>query len=78
VTQAFCAQCNRLRLTASGHLRPCLDQESAVDLKPALRPVMDPGRLAQLIRHAVSVKPAQHAMAQRDVGVRFCMAGVGG
>lgn len=79
VTQAFCAQCNRLRLTATGQLRPCLDQESAVDLMPALRPAVDHERLAQLIQEAVAAKPERHAMAQRDVGSpRSCMAGVGG
>ena len=79
VTQAFCAQCNRLRLTATGQLRPCLDQESAVDLIPALRPVVDHEHLAQLIRDAVAAKPERHNMAQREAGSpRLCMAGVGG
>ena len=79
MTQAFCARCNRLRLTATGQLRPCLDQESAVDLVPALRPVVDHEQLAQRICHAVAAKPERHAMAQREVGSpRFCMAGVGG
>jgi cyclic pyranopterin phosphate synthase len=79
VTQAFCASCNRLRLTATGRLRPCLDDEQAVDLKPALRPVIDEDRLAALIRTAVAAKPEQHAMAERDTGaLRTCMAGVGG
>ena len=79
VTQTFCAQCNRLRLTASGSLRPCLDQESAVDLKPALRPSVDHAQLARLIREAVSAKPERHQMTQREAGsVRMCMAGIGG
>jgi len=79
VTQAFCASCNRLRLTATGKLRPCLDDEQAVDLKPALRPVVDEDRLAVLIRAAVAAKSEQHAMAEREAGVpRMCMAGVGG
>lgn len=79
VTQAFCAQCNRLRLTATGQLRPCLDQDSAVDLVPALRPMVDHERLAQCIRDAVASKPEQHTMAQRELGrPRVCMAGVGG
>jgi cyclic pyranopterin phosphate synthase len=79
VTETFCATCNRLRLTATGMLRPCLDDESAADLMPALRPVVDYERLAQLIRDAVAAKPEQHTMARREVGSpRFCMAGVGG
>ena len=79
VTQAFCASCNRLRLTAAGTLRPCLDDEQAVELKPALRPVIDENRLAGLIRAAVAAKPERHAMAEREAGsARMCMAGVGG
>ena len=79
VTQAFCAQCNRLRLTATGTLRPCLDDTAAVDLMPALRPTVDHERLAQLVRQAVANKPEQHTMAQREMGTpRICMAGVGG
>lgn len=79
VTQAFCAGCNRLRLTATGRLRPCLDDEQAVDLMPAIRPAIDEDRLAALMRTAVVAKPEQHAMAGRETGVlRTCMAGVGG
>ncbi|MBI4355881.1 MAG: GTP 3',8-cyclase MoaA [Candidatus Omnitrophica bacterium] len=79
VTQAFCAQCNRLRLTATGKLRPCLDDTAAVDLVPALRPAVNHERLATLFRKAVAGKPEQHTMAQREYGTpRFCMAGVGG
>jgi len=79
VTQAFCAQCNRLRLTATGQLRPCLDDTAAVDLQPALRPSVDARRIAALIRQAVEDKPKQHHMAERELGTpRFCMAGVGG
>jgi cyclic pyranopterin phosphate synthase len=79
VTQSFCASCNRLRLTAAGLLRPCLDDEQAVDLKPALRPRIDEEGLAARIRAAVDAKPARHTMAERDSGaLRACMAGVGG
>jgi cyclic pyranopterin phosphate synthase len=79
VTQAFCSACNRLRLTAAGRLRPCLDDTASVDLAPALRPVVDHRQLAELFRRAVAEKPEQHTMAQREAGTpRLCMAGVGG
>lgn len=79
VTQAFCVQCNRLRLTATGCLRPCLDDTAAVDLMAALRPTVDRTRLTGLIRQAVAAKPEAHTMAEREVGTpRICMAGVGG
>ena len=79
VTQTFCAQCNRLRLTATGSLRPCLDHEGAVDLKPALRPVVNRERLISLFQEAVRAKPESHTMNYRESGLfRTCMAGVGG
>ena len=79
VSQSFCASCNRLRLTATGRLRPCLDDTASTDLKPALRPSCDSAHLARLIRQTVLEKPEQHSMAEREQGtVRFCMAGVGG
>jgi len=79
VSQAFCATCNRLRLTADGHLRPCLDHEGAIDLKPALRPRCDDDQLIQLFQKAVQAKPVSHTMAERETGtLRTCMAGVGG
>ena len=79
LTQAFCAQCNRLRLTATGLLRPCLDQDCGIDITPALRPFVDRERIADLLREAVSAKPKQHQMAIRKADpVRFCMSGIGG
>jgi len=79
VTQAFCAQCNRLRLTARGALRPCLDHEKDIDLKVALRPSVNREKLAALFQEAVRIKPESHTMAGREVGLpHSCMAGVGG
>ncbi|MBI4125800.1 MAG: GTP 3',8-cyclase MoaA, partial [Deltaproteobacteria bacterium] len=34
MSEPFCENCSRLRLTANGTLRPCLFSEEAVDLKP--------------------------------------------
>ncbi len=79
VTRSFCAQCNRLRLTATGQLRPCLDDQAAESLLPALRPEPNFEKLAELIRLTVARKPEHHTMAERDAGdPRFCMSGVGG
>ncbi len=36
LSRHFCAQCNRLRVTADGKLKPCLFSEDEVDLYPAL------------------------------------------
>src|ERR1700737_1183273 len=37
MTHNFCEDCNRVRVTASGVLHPCLGQANAVDLKRVLR-----------------------------------------
>ena len=37
VSHAFCASCNRVRLTSTGLLKPCLCYETGSDLKPLLR-----------------------------------------
>jgi cyclic pyranopterin phosphate synthase len=58
MTEHFCDRCNRLRLTADGHLRTCLLGRHEVDLKPALRPRRDPEAIERLLRRAVAEKPA--------------------
>jgi len=57
MTGHICERCNRLRLTADGHLRPCLFSEREIRLKPALRPVMDFEHLKSLLLEAVENKP---------------------
>lgn len=59
LTSAFCQSCNRLRLSAEGFLRPCLDWAEAVDLRPALR---EKGTVAleALVREAIAMKRPSH------------------
>ena len=58
-SQNFCANCNRLRVTARGELFPCLGNAGMVDLLPALRTHNDTD-LRQLIGQAVDEKPLGH------------------
>ncbi len=55
----FCADCNRMRVTARGELFPCLGNEGMVDLLPAVRSG-DETRLQELIAQAAYVKPEAH------------------
>jgi cyclic pyranopterin phosphate synthase len=64
VTHRFCASCNRLRLTSTGTLRPCLASEDGVDLKAALRGDADDMALGRLIDAAAEGKPAAHHFAR--------------
>ena len=66
LTHHFCGDCNRLRLTADGRLRPCLFSETEIDLKPALRPNSSDKEIERLLRLAIEVKPEKHNIEQRD------------
>ena len=57
----FCHECNRLRLTADGKLRPCLFSENEIDLAPALRGRND-DEVKRLIDLSVAMKPERHPL----------------
>ena len=61
LSEPFCATCNRLRLTATGKLRPCLYGEHEVDLLPALRGRSWERDLTEAFSFAVSLKARAHA-----------------
>jgi cyclic pyranopterin phosphate synthase len=77
VSEHFCFNCNRLRLTADGKLRLCLLSEDEIDLKQPLRSGTNPAGLKQLIEKAVGAKPLQHHMAEGHVPQDrpFCQVG---
>lgn len=75
----FCDDCNRLRLTADGKLRPCLFSDSEIDLKPALRNPGSDDEIERLLRLAVNVKPDGHNISNRsDLGSLKQMSQIGG
>jgi GTP 3',8-cyclase len=81
VSHHFCRTCNRLRLTAGGHLRTCLLSDDETDLKSPLRSGCADGMIRELIRGAISRKPEQHNMACSDSHIKKCMkemSGIGG
>jgi GTP 3',8-cyclase len=64
VTEHFCFQCNRLRLTADGKLRPCLLSDDEIDLKEPLRSGAPLEELKKLIEKAIATKPKGHHLAE--------------
>ena len=64
ISEHFCFNCNRLRLTADGKLRPCLLSEYEVDLKQPLRGGVSLAGLKQLIEEAVANKPWRHHLEE--------------
>ncbi len=61
MSHSFCDRCNRMRLTADGHLRPCLFGSLQTNLRDPLRRGDD---LVPLIRDTLRVKPERHALVQ--------------
>jgi len=57
ISSHFCDRCNRIRLTADGHLRPCLLSPHQIDIKTPIRNKMDDNLIAHIIMKAVEKKP---------------------
>ncbi|WP_274364917.1 GTP 3',8-cyclase MoaA [Paenibacillus thermotolerans] len=65
ISDRFCANCNRLRLTADGHLKPCLYWVDELNVKPF---AYDEEALTQLFYKAMNIKPENHEMAEKLSG----------
>ena len=64
VSEPFCADCNRVRLTADGRLRTCLFSLNETDLRGPLRAGADDAELEQIIRDAVWRKELKHHVGE--------------
>lgn len=60
LTENFCAGCNRVRVTATGQLHPCLGASEQVDLRAALRSDNVDVALAEALDKAMQIKPERH------------------
>ena len=78
VSEHFCFQCNRLRLTADGKLRPCLLRADEVDLRAPLRAGANEAEVANLIASAVHLKPEGHELARHRTPEGRTMSQIGG
>ncbi|MFN4020525.1 MAG: GTP 3',8-cyclase MoaA [Erythrobacter sp.] len=59
-TNNFCSGCNRLRVTATGQLYPCLGGGERVDLRAALRSDDPTANLVAALDEALRIKPEKH------------------
>jgi cyclic pyranopterin phosphate synthase len=71
----FCGDCNKLRLTADGKLRPCLGRHGEIDLMPALRG--GTASVTDAFHEAIANKPENHTFAD-DFQVQRPMTAIGG
>jgi len=69
MTDSFCGTCNRLRLTADGHVKSCLFYPAEVSLRDELRSGIGDQALRKLIQSAVLQKPEAHPPMEELTGV---------
>lgn len=75
----FCSRCNRIRLTADGHLRACLLAEDQVNVITALRRGADDEEIAALFAEALAHKKGEHHLSFACAGgLRTKMVNIGG
>ena len=60
VSEPFCGDCDRIRLTADGRLRTCLFSLHETDLRGPLRAGADDSELERIVREAVWRKELKH------------------
>jgi GTP 3',8-cyclase len=79
VSEPFCADCNRIRLTADGRLRTCLFSLNETDLRGPLRDGADDDELERIIREAVWRKELKHHIGEPGfVQPHRTMSAIGG
>ena len=81
ISEHICSSCNRLRLTAEGHLRSCLFSDEETDLKGPLRAGCSEEELKRLILESIKKKPAQTRIIKGRPALRKCakaMSEIGG
>ncbi len=62
----FCAQCNRLRISAEGRLLMCLGNEESIDLRGLLRSGCSDEDIKTTIMDSLSIKPERHNFDRTD------------
>jgi GTP 3',8-cyclase len=65
VSEPFCGDCNRIRLTADGRLRTCLFSLNETDLRGPLRAGAEDTEMEGIIRDAVWLKELKHHVGER-------------
>ena len=79
VSEPFCADCNRIRLTADGELRTCLFSVRETDLREPMRAGASDAELERIIRDAVWRKELKHRVNEPGfVAPPRTMSAIGG
>ena len=79
VSHKFCAECNRVRLTSTGQLKPCLCYADSADLRALIRGGCTDEELKEALRLAVYAKPRAHCFdTNAIITEKHAMSQIGG
>ena len=68
MTHKFCDQCNRVRMTAEGFLKACLQYQTGTDLKGLMRSGCTDEELTEAIQKVIWEKPVSHHFTTTEAG----------
>lgn len=77
VTRHFCEECNRIRLTADGRIKPCLLSNQEYNIKEVMRAGCSDDELADYLRDVILHKPGHHHLDEEPTLQRG-MSKIGG
>lgn len=66
ISHKFCSQCNRIRLTANGYIKGCLQYQSGLHIKPLLESGISKEDVKQKIEHVIYHKPKAHHFLEKE------------
>lgn len=66
LSNCFCEDCNRIRLTPEGFLKQCLHFDYGVDLKSKLRKGISDENLREIIQENIYDKPEKHLFLEKS------------
>ena len=79
VSHKFCAECNRVRLTSTGQLKPCLCYADSADLRALIRGGCTDEELTEALRAAIYNKPRAHCFdTSTGITEKHMMSQIGG
>lgn len=79
MSDCFCAECNRIRITPEGFMKKCLHWKYGINLKDKIRGGICDGELREIIKKSIYEKPEKHnfKVEEKDEDKRF-MYEIGG
>lgn len=78
VTSHFCGQCNRIRLTADGRIKPCLLSDKEYNIKELMRSGCSDTELQDYLYDIIWHKPSNHHLHDAAPTLQRGMSKIGG